>query len=251
MRRLDRAQRADRRLVGLDEHAAHVRVGGEHVLRELEGLVGGVGLHLLQAGFLGDAGLLHRVAEARGARLAVLARLRDRDEADRAVRPALLLHRRGERLADAIRALIIVGDDERDIFAAVGADVGDDDRDLRARGEREHARRGRAVGRRDRDAGDAARDGVLRVLELGLRAVVRSRARCRSSPPSSLPIRCPSRDSARTAGRDPASDRRFPLSPARAGAAKPKLAATASAATARMRLRRFIFLSSQMPDHPA
>ena len=118
-------------------------------------------------------GLLHRVAEAGGARLAVLARLRDRDEADRAVGPALLLQRLGERLADAMRAFLVVGDDERDIFAAVGADVGDDDGNFRARGEREHARRGRAVGRRDRDAGDAARDRVLRVLELGLGAVVR------------------------------------------------------------------------------
>ena len=129
MRRLDGAERADGRLVGLDEHAAHGGVGGEHVLGELESLVGRVGLHLLQAGFLGDAGLLHRVAETGGARLAVLARLRDRDEADGSVLPALLLHRRGQRFADAERALIVVGDDEGDIFAAVGADVGDDDRE--------------------------------------------------------------------------------------------------------------------------
>ena len=179
MRRLDRAERADRRLVGLDEHAAHVGVGGQHVLGELEGLIGRVGLHLLQAGFLGDAGLLHRLAEARGARLAVLARLRDRDETDRSVRPTLFLHRRGQRFADAVRALIVVGDDEGDIFAAIGADVGDDDRDIGARRQRQHARRRRTVGRRDGDAGDAARDGVLRVLELRLGAVVRIERRIR------------------------------------------------------------------------
>ena len=46
------------------------------------------------------------------------------------------------RVADAMRAFLVVGDDERDIFAAVGADVGDDDRNFRARRERQHARRG-------------------------------------------------------------------------------------------------------------
>ena len=49
MARLDGAKRAKRRLVGLDEHGLHVRIGGQHVLGELERLVGGVGLHLLQA----------------------------------------------------------------------------------------------------------------------------------------------------------------------------------------------------------
>ena len=92
---LDGAQRAHGRLVGLDEHGLHVRIGGQHVLGELERLVSGIGLHLLQSGFLGDPGVLHRVAEARGARLAVLARLRDGDEADGAVGPALLLQSRG------------------------------------------------------------------------------------------------------------------------------------------------------------
>ena len=122
-------------------------------------------------------GRLHRVSEARGARLAVLARLRDGDEADGAISPAFVLERRRERLAHPMRALIIVGDDERDIVAAVGADVRDDDRNLRARGKRENAWRGRAVGGRNRDAGDAARDRVLRVLELGLGAVVRVKRR--------------------------------------------------------------------------
>ena len=130
-------------------------------------------MHLLQAGLLGEPRRLHGVAETGGARLAVLPRLRDGDEADGAVGPALILKSGGQRLAHAMRALIIVGDDERDILAAVGADVRDDDRDLRARGKRKHARRGRAVGRRNRDAGDAARDRILRILELGLGAVVR------------------------------------------------------------------------------
>src|SRR6202020_3626820 len=110
-------------------------------------------------------------------RLAVLARLRDGDEAHGAVGPALVLERRGQRLANAVRALIIVGDDERDIFAAVGADIRDDDWNLRARGKRENAWRCRAVSGRNRNAGDAARDRVLRVLELGLRAVVRIKRR--------------------------------------------------------------------------
>ena len=171
-RRLDRAQRAGGRLVGLHEEAAHVGIGGEHVLHEAERLIRRVGLHLLQSGLLGDARLLHRLAESRGARLAVLARLADRHQPDGAAGPALLLHRRGERLADAVRALEVVGDHEGDVFAGIGADIGDDHRDVRALREAEHRRRGRAVGRRDADAGDAARDHVLRVLELRLRAVV-------------------------------------------------------------------------------
>src|SRR6202020_2549478 len=60
---------------------------------------------------------------------------------------------------------------------AVGADVRDDDRNLRARGQRKHAWRGRAVGRRNGDAGDAARDRILRMLELSLGAVVRVKRR--------------------------------------------------------------------------
>src|SRR5580704_445997 len=86
-------KRAKSRLVCLDEHGLHVRVGGQHVLRELEGLVGGIGLHLLQARLLREARRLHGVAETRGAGLAVLARLRDGDKTDRAVSPALVLAR--------------------------------------------------------------------------------------------------------------------------------------------------------------
>jgi len=129
-------------------------------------------LHLLQAGLLGDPGLLHGVAEPSGARLAVLARLRDGDEADGAVGPALLFQRGGQRLADAEGALVVVGDDERGVLAAVGADIRDNDWNFRARGKRENAWRGGAVGRRNGDAGDAARDRVLRVLELRFGAVV-------------------------------------------------------------------------------
>ena len=173
---LDGAHRPETRLIGLDEHGLHVRVGGQHVLRELERLVSRVGLHLLQAGLLGEPRRLHGVTKTSGARLSVFARLRDRDETNRAVGPTLVLERSGQRLADALRALMIVGDDERDILAAVGADVCDDDWNLRARGERENAWRGRAVGGRDGDAGNAARDRVLRILELGLGAVVQSRA---------------------------------------------------------------------------
>ena len=69
--------------------------------------------------------------------------------------------------------VVVVGDDEGDVVAAIGADIGDDDRDLGVAGELQHARRGRGVGRRDDDAGDAAGDGVLRVAQLGLGVVVR------------------------------------------------------------------------------
>src|SRR6185312_10311527 len=63
-----------------------------------EGLVGGVALHLVERHFL-DAMLLHRIAEAFGARLAVVARERDGDKADRTLVPVMLLERGGERLA--------------------------------------------------------------------------------------------------------------------------------------------------------
>jgi hypothetical protein len=69
--------------------------------------------------------------------------------------------------------LFVVRDDERDIVAAVGADIRNNDRNLRARGGGENAWRGRAVGRRDRDTGDATRDRVLRILKLRLSAIVR------------------------------------------------------------------------------
>src|SRR5690606_12656962 len=162
-------QRADRRLVGLDEQAAHVRVGGQEVLRELEGLVGGVALHLLQAGFLaGEAAFLQAVEEALGAGLAVLADLRDGDDADRTALPALCLRRRGERDAGVVGALVVVGGDEGGIVAAIGADIADDDRDIGLLGEGQYARRRRGIGRRDDDAGDAAGDRILRVAQLRL-----------------------------------------------------------------------------------
>ena len=47
VRRLDGAERADGWLVGLDEHAAHIRVCSQHILGELERFVSRVGLHLL------------------------------------------------------------------------------------------------------------------------------------------------------------------------------------------------------------
>src|ERR1700733_5163024 len=115
MARLDGAKRAKRRLVSLDEHGLHVRIGGQHVLGELERFVGGVGLHLLQARLVGEPGCLHRVTEPCGPSLAVLGGLRNGYATNGAAGPALVLERGGKRLAHAVRALIIVGDDERDI----------------------------------------------------------------------------------------------------------------------------------------
>ena len=150
-------------------------IGGEHVLGE----AGRSRRRCRTASAAGrrrwfDPALGERVTEALGAGLAVQAGLRDGDDADAAVLPALLLQRGGERLADAVGAVVVVGDDEGHVVAAVGADVGDHHRDLGLLGELQHARRGGAVGRREHDAGDAAGDRVLGVLELGLRRCWRS-----------------------------------------------------------------------------
>src|SRR5690606_23600610 len=109
--------------VGLDEHSLHVRIGGRHVLRELERLVGSIGLHLLQAGFLGDAGFCQSILEALGAGLTVQAGLADAYDTDATILLAGGLHCLRQSLTDPVGALVVVGNNEGDVFAAVSADV--------------------------------------------------------------------------------------------------------------------------------
>src|SRR6185312_17553787 len=125
---------------------------------------GGVALHLVERHFLNVAVLLHRVAEALCARLAVVAREGDRHQAYRALVPMMLLERGGERHAGIMGALLVVGDDEGYIVPGHGADIRDHHRDVRLLGEAQDARSGGGIGRRNEDTIDMSRYGVLSVL---------------------------------------------------------------------------------------
>ena len=141
MARLDGAKRAKGGLVSLDEHRLHVRVGGQHVLGELERLVGGIGLHLLQSGLLGDAQLLFIASRKPAVRAWPFLRACEivTSPTEPSVQP-LSFSAAASASPTPMCALIVVGDDERDIVAAIGADVGDHDRNLRARCELQNAR---------------------------------------------------------------------------------------------------------------